>query len=47
VDLRHRPARQDMLRAHREHVLNRIADLQRDLGVIEYKIKLYDSKELT
>jgi DNA-binding transcriptional MerR regulator len=40
-------ARQALLRAHREQVLNRIADLQRDLGVIEYKIKLYDSKELT
>jgi DNA-binding transcriptional MerR regulator len=41
------PARQEMLRAHREQVLNRIADLQHDLDVIEQKIKLYKTKELT
>jgi DNA-binding transcriptional MerR regulator len=40
-------ARQEVLRAHRDQVLGRIADLQRDLDVIEQKIKMYESKELT
>jgi DNA-binding transcriptional MerR regulator len=40
-------ARQEVLRAHRDQVLSRIADLQRDLDVIEQKIKRYQTKEMT
>jgi DNA-binding transcriptional MerR regulator len=37
--------RRDLLEEHRLRVLARIAELQRDLGVINYKIDLYSEKK--
>ena len=39
-------ARRDLLHAHRERVLNRMADLRRDLDAIDFKIKLDETREL-
>jgi DNA-binding transcriptional MerR regulator len=40
-----RPDRLALLTAHRDRVLARMADLQEDLDVLNYKIGLYDRKE--
>jgi hypothetical protein len=40
-----RPGRLALLTAHRDRVLARMADLQEDLDVRNYKIGLYDRKE--
>jgi DNA-binding transcriptional MerR regulator len=40
-----RPDRLALLTAHRDRVLARMADLQEDLDVLNYKIGLYNRKE--